>query len=110
MTKNDVAREIIESLRSIYSKSEKVEDAIGIRLCEGFSYELDALLRTAIDILEVPPWDKDIDIVAHYAYGFVDYTYDEMIEKVEQAKKNFDEEKYFDFCDEYKETYGNYPF
>ena len=106
MTKNETAREIIESLRSIYAKSEVVDGVIGVNLYEAFGFEFDDLLRIAIDLLGVPPWDKDEDIVWDYVSRRADYSYEEMLEKIAQARAEFDPQKYDAFCELQRETYG----
>lgn len=106
MTKNETAREIIESLRSIYAKSEVVDGAIGVNLYEAFGFEFDDLLRIAIDLLGVPPWDKDEDIVWNYVTRRADYSYDEMLDMITQARAEFVPQEYDAFCELQRETYG----
>lgn len=108
MEKDEIARRLSELLRKIDKKGSELESVTGFYLYE-FLTELEELLDLLTDILEVPPWDLDKEIVHNYVWNRADYNYDEMLEKVAEARRNFDPDAYEEFCDEHERCYGRRP-
>lgn len=108
MRKEDAARELIESLRSIHYKSDELENLTGFALNE-FLTELSDLLDLAVSILDVPPWESDKEIVWNYVWNKADYTYEEMLEKIDEARREFNPDAYEEYCKDYERAYGSRP-
>lgn len=108
MKKVDVARQLAEYLRGIHKKSGELENVSGFSLCE-FLTEINELENLLLDILVVPPWDLDRRLVLDYIWNEADYDFDEMLEKVEDARHNFDPDAYEEFCKDYERAYGSRP-
>jgi len=106
--KFDAARKLAECLRGIHKKSDELERVSGFSLCE-FLTEINELENLLLDILVVPPWDLDRSLVLDYIWNEADYDFDDMLEKVEDARRNFDPDAYEEFCDEHERCYGRRP-
>lgn len=106
MNKQEAIRRIAEGLRESYVKMRAVEDLTGFSL---FEY-LDSLTKidsVLIELLEVPPWECDREIVDDYLYGRIEY--EEMLTKVEEAKARFNPDDYEEFVVDYNKAYGRHP-
>jgi len=99
MTKDEAVRNIAEALRGIYIKLDKLYDLTGLEVYE-YLYELDQIVRTIIDLLDVPPWEKDREIVYQYLQG--EFDYDEMLAKIKHAQETFNPDDYAKYLEEYE--------
>ena len=62
MDKDEIARRLAELLKRVDKKGNDLERVTGFYLYE-FLTELEELQDLLADILEVPPWEKDKEIV-----------------------------------------------
>lgn len=100
-------KKIVESLRKIGIKQKELYELTGFELY-GYLVELEVIHEVILDKLEVPPWDADEEIVLEYLWGRADYSYEEMLEKVDEAKRRFDRTAFENYVKEYEEVYGTY--
>ena len=104
----ELARELIEELRSIHTKIEKLSNLTGFHIYE-FLTELESIQDIVIDLLDVPPWDSDKELVYNYIWGEADYSFDEMVVLINKARDEFDVDAWEDFCDMHEREYGSRP-
>lgn len=98
MEKVEIARRLIEELRDMHTKIDSFSNVSGFYIYE-FLTELESIQDIVIDLLDVPPWDVDREIVYDYIWGRADYDFDEMLVLIEKARDEFNVKAWEDFCD-----------
>ncbi|MBS4195342.1 hypothetical protein [Lederbergia citri] len=108
MEKLETARILADNLRSIYGKFRGIDNILGVDIGEGFS-ELDNLLYLLTELLYVPPWECDREIVWNYVFKDSEDSWEDVLRKVELAREKFNPDDYEKFCEEYERFYGSHP-
>jgi len=104
----EIARRLAENLKEMHVKIDKFEEVSGFSIYE-FLIELELIQDIVIDLLEVPPWDSDREIVYDYIWGKADYSFDEMLSLIDKARAEFDVEAWEKFSDMHENEYGTRP-
>ena len=108
MEKVELARRLTKELRGAHDKIERFDELTGFYVYE-FLTELESIQGIVLDLLDVPPWDSDKEIVYNYIWGQADYDFDEMLLLINKAREEFDEDAWEEFCDMHEREYGTRP-
>ena len=106
MNKDLVAKSLAESLRGLHEKMDRIYELTGWEMFEYFT-ETDDLASLLYDLLEVPPWDSDKDLLFEYLDGEIDY--DKLLLNIKEAQDNFNPDAYEEFCMKHEQAYGSRP-
>ena len=106
MSKDLVARSLAESLRGLCEKMDRMHELTGWEMFEYFT-ETDELTWLLCELLDVPPWERDKEIVYDYLDGRIDY--DKMLLNIKEAQDKFNPDAYEEFCVKYEREYGSRP-
>lgn len=108
MEKVEIARRLTKELRDAHVKIKSFYDVSGFEIYE-FLTELDSIHDIVADLLDVPPWECDREIVYNYIFGRVDYDFDEMLLLIDKARQEFNAEAWEEYCAMHENEYGVRP-